>query len=294
MATPQQQQTIIHQLAAQSPEFAAAPPDLQAKWVAAMTSGSPKTQMTQLAALQKEYPEYITNESIWKNPGFIAGLGALTIGVGSAAIPALIGSSAGGGGAFVGPTLEQAGGSALAGGASAVTGAAGTGFGAALKAALPTIIGAGAQVGGAAIAAHGNTKAAEIAAAQQDRALAQAKEIYQQQRADLSPYRSMGVNALGPLSFGMGLPTPDTTKGPFDQPQAPPPYTVPGAVDASGHPMAGRGNEAVTPPTTAQQMGTLNQMNSSTVRVQNPQTGLVHLIPADQVSVAVQNGGRIV
>jgi hypothetical protein len=78
----------------------------------------------------------------------------------------------------------------------------------------------------------------------------------------------------------------------------PPPSTgvAPGAVDASGKPIPGAPpTSSITPPTMAQQQTnntTLSQVGSGgTVRVQNPQTGMVHLIPASQVPAAIADGG---
>lgn len=73
---------------------------------------------------------------------------------------------------------------------------------------VPAIIGAGASVGGAALAAHGATKAADTQAQASDRALALQKELYEQQRSDLAPYRQLGYGALGTLAGLVGQPAP--------------------------------------------------------------------------------------
>jgi hypothetical protein len=173
---------------------------------------------------------------------------------------------------------------------------------------LPTIIGAGASLGGAAIASSGNTEAAKIAAAQQQAALDQAKLIYQQQRADLSPYRQEGAAALGAINFGVGLPSITPTQGPFDTstgpqgttvgaPTATGPIVAAGAKDAQGNPLPGAGQNQVipNPPTSAQTMGTLSTVGGGgTVRIQDPTTGLVHLVPQGQAAAAQQAGGRLV
>jgi hypothetical protein len=217
--------------------------------------------------------------------------------------------AAGGGAADAGTLGSMAPGAELPGGlpSAAMPAAAGTGFGAALKAALPTIIGAGASLGGAAIASHGNTEAAKIAAAQQQAALDQAKLIYQQQRADLSPYRQIGASALGPLSFGLGIAAPTPTQGPFDTSTGPQgttvgmptttgPIVAAGAKDAQGNPLPNAGQNQVipNPPTYAQtHAATLSTIGAS-ANIRDPQTGLVHVVPHDQVGAAMQNGGVLV
>ncbi len=72
--------------------------------------------------------------------------------------------------------------------------------------AIPAIIAGGSAIAGSAIAAHGNTSAAKTQAGSDAAALAQAKEIYQQQRADQGPYRESGYGAMDALNFGLGLP----------------------------------------------------------------------------------------
>ena len=95
-ASPDQQQQIIQQLGERSPEFAATPLDFQQQVVDAMTgSASPQQAMSKMVALQKQYPDLIKNESIWKNKAFIAGLAALSGGIASQVIPALMGGGAG-------------------------------------------------------------------------------------------------------------------------------------------------------------------------------------------------------
>jgi hypothetical protein len=70
---------------------------------------------------------------------------------------------------------------------------------------VPAIIGAGAALGGAAIAAHGVTSAANTQAASSDKALQLQKELYEQQRRDLTPYRAAGQGAIGQLGYGLGV-----------------------------------------------------------------------------------------
>jgi len=201
-------------------------------------------------------------------------------------------SVAAGGGGAAASGAGAAGSGAAAGGGGA---AAGAGGGSLLHALLPTIIGAGASVGGAAIASHGQSEAAKLQAAQDDKALALQKEMFDLQRSDTAPYRALGVGAIGNLAYlgGINLPPPDAAN------PAPSTVVAPGAVDANGKPMAGAGqNQTVPPPPTmAQQtigampLSQLGQPNQGLVSMRNPQTGLVHLIPPDQVAAAQQAGG---
>jgi hypothetical protein len=320
--------------ATKNPAFASLSPASQAaiQRAASYPPGSALRQSssdpTLKAAIQEAQAKGILDNSpLWES--VLKGT-ALTLGAAIAA-PAIAGAlsggaAAGGAAAGGGTTLGEAGPLAAdevfaAGPVEAGTGivqsgleaaapiaGAATGFGAALKAALPTIIGAGASLGGAAIASSGNTEAAKIAAAQQQAALDQAKLIYQQQRADLSPYRQEGAAALGAINFGVGLPSITPTQGPFDTstgpqgttvgaPTATGPIVAAGAKDAQGNPLPGAGQNQVipNPPTSAQTMGTLSTVGGGgTVRIQDPTTGLVHLVPQGQAAAAQQAGGRLV
>ena len=190
--TPQQQQMILEQAKAQNPEFAAAPPEVQQAFIQAITSGNPREMAAKFEALHQQYPQYIKNESLWKNKAFLVGLGALSLGVGSALV--------GGGAAAAGAAGT---GTTSAGTAAATTAAASTPS--LLHSLLPTIIGAGASLGGAAIAGHANTEAAKIAAEQADKALAIQKEQYALQRQDTAPYRALGQGAVGNLGYLSGI-----------------------------------------------------------------------------------------
>jgi len=82
-------------------------------------------------------------------------------------------------------------------------------------------IGAGASIYAAHKQAGGNKDAAKISAASDDKALAQAKDIYNTQRQDEAPYRQAGSGALNNLNYGLGLPqlapqtgAPNTPGGP--------------------------------------------------------------------------------
>lgn len=202
--------------------------------------------------------------------------------------------------AGIGLGLAAAGGSGAAAGAGGAgsggggTVAAGGGFAGALKAALPDIIKGGATVAGSVLEAHGNTEAAKTQAASDAAALAQAKQIYEQQRADQGPYRQSGYSSLNALNYGLGLPE---VQIPTDAP-APSTVVAQGAKDAKGNPLPGAGQNQVIPPppTDAQQRsGSTSSLNTlgggGVVPMRNPQTGLVHLIPSTQVAAAEQAGG---
>lgn len=93
------------------------------------------------------------------------------------------------------------------------------------KSLAPTLvtegIKAGTDLASAKIQTNANDKAAQITADQADRALAQAKAIYDQNRSDLEPYRQEGVSSLALLNSHLGLPAPTQTQSP-----APPSSTL--------------------------------------------------------------------
>ncbi len=153
--------------------------------------------------------------------------------------------------------------------------------------AIPAIIMGGAAVAGSAIASHGNTEAAKTQASSDEKALAQAKEIYQQQRADQGPYRQSGYGALGALNFGLGLP--DAGMG---SPAASGPAAVPGHVTQGGDFMPERTNPGDQPNqgTAVPRTGGLGSIGSSTVSIKAP-NGLVYLVPSGQVDAAMKAGG---
>ncbi len=72
--------------------------------------------------------------------------------------------------------------------------------------AIPFIIMGGASVVGSYLQSRGNKKAAEIQAGSDQKALDQAKTIYDTQRQDESPYRQSGSGALNNLNYGLGIP----------------------------------------------------------------------------------------
>lgn len=67
------------------------------------------------------------------------------------------------------------------------------------------LIGAGAGLGGAAIAAHASGKAADQQSEASDKALALQQQMYQQNRADTAPWRQTGGKAVQTLGALMGL-----------------------------------------------------------------------------------------
>ncbi len=307
--TPQQIQALAQAIQQQYTEIS--PADAQT-FAQTLTNEqlSPTDKLGAVQTFAKKYPDF-KPEGFFQNPAVKAaliGTGAL-IGA-SFLVPALTGGgAAAAGGSEVAASMAP--GAELAAAVPAATATASTGFGAALKSALPSIIGAGASVGGSAIAAHGNTeaaktqaaaseKAAQIQADQLDRALAQAKYIWQTQRADQSGYRSSGNNAMGALDFGLGLPAPSFDAPPVDPSIANPAPTTgvaPGAVDASGKPLPGASTApSVVPPTMAQQQtnnpnaSPLGTSGGGLVPVRSPE-GLVKLIPQNDVPSALQAGG---
>jgi hypothetical protein len=147
-----------------------------------------------------------------------AGAGAGAAGYGAAIGPNLVGAAgapalAGGGvgalgagagtlgsyGAAIGPNLVgPAGAPALAGGGvgGAVTGAALGGLGG-YAPLIGSAIGAGTSLAGGLIGANAATDAARIQAASAERANQLMLQMYEQNRADLAPYREAGYGALG-------------------------------------------------------------------------------------------------
>lgn len=273
--TPEQQQAILQQLNEQNPEFAASPPALQQAYIDAVTVGTPAERARKMEALHQQYPQYIKNESIWKNKAFLIGLAALGGGVAYAALAG--GTAAGAGGA------AASGGGAAGAGTAATTAAAGAGGGSLLHALLPSIIGAGASLGGTAIASHANTEAAKIAAEQADKALAIQQQQYALQRQDTAPYRALGQGAVGNLGYLSGI---DLPQSKIDELSSTVPNTAPPPLP----------NASTPPPSST--LASLGQPQASTnaglVPVKNPATGLIHLIPADQVGAAQQRGGVLV
>lgn len=145
---------------------------------------------------------------------------------------------------------------------------------------LPTIISAGTGLGGAAIAAHGNTEAAKIAAAEADKALEIQKEQYALQRQDTAPYRALGQGAVGNLGYLSGIDV-DSKVPELSSTVPKQPY---GTLAQLGSPTIESGGTNT---------GIATGQHSVLVPVRNPQTGLVHLIPNNQVSEAVAARGQV-
>lgn len=71
---------------------------------------------------------------------------------------------------------------------------------------------AGANVGGAAIASRGQSKAADKQAEAIEKGIALQEKMYNQDRADFAPYRGLGAGAVGNLAYlsGINLPSEET------------------------------------------------------------------------------------
>lgn len=162
---------------------------------------------------------------------------------------------------------------------------------------VPALIAGGSSVAGSAIASHGNTEAAKTQAASSDKSLAQAKEIYEQQRADLSPYRELGYSSLGALAQGMGLPAPSN---PITNPPAP--SYANGAPPPTGEPFStmslsqlhGLANSgSPNAPVFGQLEQKMNQVSGTMKKVKAP-NGQVYTIPVTRLPEALQQGGQVV
>jgi hypothetical protein len=174
--------------------------------------------------------------------------------------------------------------------------------------AVPFIIMGGASIVGSYIAAKGNKDAAKTQAASDDKALGQAKEIYQTQRSDQSPFRESGYGALDALNFGLGLPA-VTRPDPRAPTGTPAPYVVPGAKDKNGNPFPGAGmpdsygdvgNAPIQSFPVNNNLGKLGMPSimqdrrpaaNSMVRVQSP-SGSIGLVPQSMLQQALDAGGK--
>jgi hypothetical protein len=191
--------------------------------------------------------------------------------------------------------------------------------------AIPAIIISAGTIYAAHEASKGNTEAAKTNAAASDtsaqiqadtanKALAQAKDIYQQQRADEGPYVRSGYGGLNALNYGLGLPsqeyqppaaaTPTPTNLPSSTING---LTFPGSPQVPQSTLSQLGQQAnaggVTGPVWSQVNDKVQQAQQlantkyagtgSTTKVQAP-NGLVYLVPADKVAEAQQAGGKVV
>jgi hypothetical protein len=159
---------------------------------------------------------------------------------------------------------------ATTGGAAGTTAATAAGGNSLLHALLPSIIGAGATIGGTAISAHANTEAAKLQAEQADKALQLQKEQYALQRQDTAPYRALGQGAVGNLGYLSGIDV--ASKVPELSATVP---KVPYGQQAAS--LSTLGAPPAAPQATFQMMRAPN--------------GLVVKVPADKVQEATQRGG---
>lgn len=142
--------------------------------------------------------------------------GASAVAALSASAPAAVASqsvAAAGGASAAGAGAAGAAAGTAAGGVAAGTTAAATGGAVAAGSSLwgyvaPSIIGAGAQLGGAYLQSRSNSKAAELEAQGTKAALDWAKEQAALERGDLAPYRALGVQGISKLQELGGLTSP--------------------------------------------------------------------------------------
>lgn len=175
----------------------------------------------------------------------VTGLGPVAVGGGTTA-------------ATVPPALSNAGLSA-AGGSTASPSLFSSLIGP-LISGVSNIFGANAQ-------ASANVDAAKIQAAEYDKALAQAKAIYDQQQQNLAPYRGLGAGAVGNLAYGLGITMPSSgssTPTTPTTPSTPTPPTFPDLVNA--------GNQQVNMKNVMNQ--TLNRQQQVELQYGMPVTGL--------------------
>jgi len=72
---------------------------------------------------------------------------------------------------------------------------------------LPAIISAGSAVGGALINKSANDNATKAQSDAADKAVALTQQMYEQDRADMAPYRNIGAYSLGQLGHLTGMPS---------------------------------------------------------------------------------------
>lgn len=160
--------------------------------------------------------------------------------------------------------------------------------------------GAGTSIYGATKAAGAQKDAAQTQAASADKALAIQKQMYEQQRTDLSPYRAAGQGAVGKLSYQLGVP--GFEKGPMAQ-MAPTPVAgsvgfgtggTPGAVAVNGQnaPIAQQAAGALTPYlTNGPQMPQPPQAPGATVMLRAP-NGMTKAVPQEQAPYFISKGAQ--
>ena len=205
--------------------------------------------------------QVVPDRAFWKQALLMAGVAAAPA-VAYGALPAgAAGAGAGGAGGA---------------GTAATTAAAGAGGGSLLHSLLPSIIGAGASLGGTAIASHANTEAAKLQAEQADKALALQKEQYALQRQDTAPYRALGQGAVGNLGFLSGINVDERVP----ELSSTVPKTPYGVTAAQG----------VAAPQAQASLSTLGQPSGGGFTPMRAPNGMVLQIPNDKVAEAQSKG----
>ncbi len=144
-----------------------------------------------------------------------------------------------------------------------------------------TGVGLGANALGNLVQSNQASKATQAQVDAANKALALQSNIYQQQRADLAPYRNAGTSSLSALTYGLGLDpskSADTTT-PYFQQQA--------AQNTAAIPV-----QRSPTPTQAVPRGTISSLAGGTVNMISPD-GRPALVPQNQVQAALQAGGRM-
>lgn len=180
------------------------------------------------------------------------------------------------------------------------------------------LIGAGTGIASAAIQSHQAGKAVQAQTTASDKALALQQQVLAQQQANLAPFRSAGVNALGPLQKFLGIDaipgggdlTPSAPRVGLSSPESlglmgpgdvPPPNPIQQGVPGIGStqiPQGGSlqtnsGQQPLAPASTSSYPGYRQMTNSiPNLRVKGPD-GTIRLVPANLVNQAVANGGTV-
>jgi hypothetical protein len=179
---------------------------------------------------------------------------------------------------------------------------------------ITVAVGAGSAVGGAAIAAHGQSKAAEtqanaakaastdqLTAAQQ--ALAFQKEQYANTQKAVAPYQQMGAGALAALGSGLGV-TPNmsiglqpTQSGPHTVTNQPVTYdTLNGqsvSTNYTGDVLGNPNGQTISGvlPSGANSSASLSQ---SGVRMQSPDGQETGIVAPNKVQYYLQQGAKVI
>jgi hypothetical protein len=182
---------------------------------------------------------------------------------------------------------------------------------------ITTVAAVGGTVGGAAIAAHGQTKAADTQAkAQEGATTAQAQatekalEFQKQQYANtqkaVAPYQNMGAGALAALGSGLGVtpgniaPTPISTgSSGIQNPTRNPSGSTSGFVDPAD--MSAYSSQPqgfnLTPAQQridAQNPASTANLSQSSVRLQSPDGKETQTVPASQAQYYISQGAKVV